>query len=125
VKQIYIGYFATEREAAKGYDNVAKEFSNKKLNFPEDYLNHKFVKGEKETDVQVAAAEEVIESLRETAKANTSSKQSSKYTGVSYVSARNKWVARIHIRGTQIYLGLFTSELEAAKAYDNVAKILQ
>jgi hypothetical protein len=37
------------------------KFSNKQLNFPGDYLNHEFVDGAEETDVQVAAAKKVIE----------------------------------------------------------------
>jgi len=39
-KQKHIGSFNTEVEAAKAYDEVAKELSNKRLNFPGDYPEH-------------------------------------------------------------------------------------
>lgn len=41
----------------------------------------------------------------------------SKYNGVSWKG--KKWEARCQINKEQFYLGRFTSEIEAAKAYDN------
>lgn len=45
----------------------------------------------------------------------------SKYKGVS-AHYNNKWMARININGKQKHLGLFITELDAAKAY-NIAAI--
>jgi len=42
---------------------------------------------------------------------------SSKYVGVSWAKRSKKWVAEIRIKGKKIYLGLFTDELEASRAY--------
>jgi hypothetical protein len=43
---------------------------------------------------------------------------SSKYRGVFWDKEREKWEAQIAINGKSCYLGLFTSEVEAAKAYN-------
>ncbi|MGB8225701.1 MAG: HNH endonuclease [Sedimentisphaerales bacterium] len=48
---------------------------------------------------------------------------SSKYRGVCYHSGNKKWVVYIKIPGKRLFLGYFENELDAAKAYDNAAKI--
>lgn len=48
----------------------------------------------------------------------------SKYKGVSWHKGDRKWHARIYHKGRCHHLGAFTSEIEAAKAYDRVARIL-
>tara|TARA_R110002073_G_scaffold83512_1_gene199191 strand:+ start:106 stop:609 length:504 start_codon:yes stop_codon:yes gene_type:complete len=44
-------------------------------------------------------------------------KSSSEYTGVSWNKSSEKWMASIHINGKTKYLGYFTDETEASKAY--------
>ena len=44
---------------------------------------------------------------------------SSKYTGVCWDEARNKWRSSIMINGKTKHLGYFTNELEASKVYQN------
>jgi len=51
-------------------------------------------------------------------------KCSSKYSGVYWEKNAKKWRAYIKFNGKLIYLGLFTSEIEAAKTYDAKAKEL-
>lgn len=50
--------------------------------------------------------------------------KTSRFKGVSWYSNQNQWVARIMIKGKHINLGVFDSEIEAAKAYDKKAKEL-
>lgn len=58
-------------------------------------------------------------STNKTSKVNSSSK----YLGVSWHRDRQKWAASIRSNGSN-YLGIFSSEIEAAKAYDAAAKRL-
>jgi len=51
-----------------------------------------------------------------------SAKTSSKYTGVAWIENRKKWFARIYIN-KQIYLGYFTDEKQAAKAYQTALEM--
>jgi hypothetical protein len=46
---------------------------------------------------------------------------SSKYLGVSWNSSRRKWQVQIEHQGVSKYVGVFTDELAAARAYDGVA----
>jgi hypothetical protein len=59
------------------------------------------------------------EQSRNTSSANGSTSQ---YLGVSYRKDRDVWRAVIFIDGRQKYLGSFTSEIDAAKAYDVAAR---
>lgn len=45
----------------------------------------------------------------------------SSFRGVYWNKSHCKWYARIEVSGTPIYLGCFTSETDAAKAYDVAA----
>ena len=46
----------------------------------------------------------------------------SPYLGVNWHTASNKWRAQIKTKGRKPHIGLFDSEIEAAKAYDTEAR---
>jgi hypothetical protein len=48
-------------------------------------------------------------------------KKRSQYLGVSWSKERGAWWARIRVHGVDKSLGVFTDELEAAKAYNAAA----
>lgn len=48
---------------------------------------------------------------------------SSKYKGVSWWTARQRWVADIWLSGKNVRLGTFQQEIEAARVYDAAARI--
>lgn len=47
---------------------------------------------------------------------------SSRYIGVSFRKKRKRWDANIRHNGRKIWLGSFTNEIDAAKAYDDAAR---
>jgi len=45
----------------------------------------------------------------------------SEFKGVHWSKTRNKWYARIHLNGNDKHIGVFISEIDAARAYDRYA----
>lgn len=55
---------------------------------------------------------------------NSHKNSSSKYKGISWHKLRSKWESQIKYKGKHIHIGLYKTEVEAAKAYDEKAKEL-
>lgn len=95
-KEYWIGYFATEIEAAKAYDQAARYFH---LDFA--YLNFPDINEE------IVDIEKIL---------NHKKFQKSNYNGVTLNG--NRWRTRVRVNNKLIHIGYFSTELEAAVAYD-------
>ncbi|KAL8504558.1 hypothetical protein ACS0TY_015936 [Phlomoides rotata] len=114
-KQVYLGGFDTAHAAARAYDRAAIKFRglDADINFNvSDYDDLKQMKN--------LTKEEFVHILRR--QSTGFSRGSSKYRGVTLHKC-GRWEARMgqFLGKKYIYLGLFDTEIEAARAYDKAA----
>lgn len=116
-RQVYLGGYVTEEDAARAYDKAAIAFLglNASLNFPfaeyQDYMT--MSKGK--------TAEEVVGELRR--ESVGFARGSSQYRGVTKNKKCLRWEARIGkvVGNKYLYLGIFDDPKLAAIAYDKAA----
>lgn len=99
-KQIIVGQFVTQREAALAYNDAA--------------LHHFGEFARLNTIPLVDPLDKPVAKRR--------LPPSSKFRGVSKTES-GKWATHIRMNGRQTHLGTFADELDAAKAYDDAARI--
>uniref|UniRef100_A0A0E0L7Q7 AP2/ERF domain-containing protein n=1 Tax=Oryza punctata TaxID=4537 RepID=A0A0E0L7Q7_ORYPU len=110
-KQVYLGAYNEEDAAARAYDLAALKYWG-----PTTYTNFPVADYEKELKLmQGVSKEEYLASIRR--KSNGFSRGVSKYRGVA------RWEARIgRVFGNKyLYLGTYSTQEEAARAYDIAA----
>ncbi|XP_059654535.1 ethylene-responsive transcription factor WRI1-like [Cornus florida] len=116
-RQIYLGAYDNEEAAARTHDLAALKYwgPDTILNFPIDT----YIKGLEE--MQKLSKEEYLASLRRQSKGF--SRGVSNYRGVSWHNHTGRWEARIaRFSGHKyLYLGTFSTQEEAAEAYDMAA----
>ncbi|XP_078180605.1 AP2-like ethylene-responsive transcription factor At1g16060 [Carex rostrata] len=116
-KQVYLGAYDTEEAAARTYDLAALKYWG-----PETLLNFPLERYEKEIEVMEAVSrDEYLASLRR--RSSGFSRGVSKYRGVARHHHNGRWEARIgRVFGNKyLYLGTFSTQEEAAQAYDLAA----
>lgn len=112
-----IGYYDTPEMAAYSYNQAALKYFGEfaKLNDLPDEFTPTHCAPRKMGRPKGSLGKVGTYSRKKTT--NTSSG----YKGVTWHKSRNKWMAYIRVDGNQVYLGLFTNIIDAARAFNTAS----
>ncbi|KAI3508921.1 hypothetical protein L1887_23943 [Cichorium endivia] len=116
-RQVYLGGYDMEEKAARSYDLAALKYwgSSTHINFPLENYHHEL------EEMKTMSRQEFVAHLRR--KSSGFSRGASIYRGVTRHHQHGRWQARIgRVAGNKdLYLGTFSTQEEAAEAYDVAA----
>lgn len=116
-RQVYLGGYDMEEKAARAYDLAALKYwgSSTHINFPLENYHQEL------DDMKTMSRQEFVAHLRR--KSSGFSRGASIYRGVTRHHQHGRWQARIgRVAGNKdLYLGTFSTQEEAAEAYDVAA----
>ncbi|XP_042443299.1 AP2-like ethylene-responsive transcription factor ANT [Zingiber officinale] len=116
-RQVYLGGYDTEEKAARAYDLAALKYwgPSTHINFPLESYQEELV------EMKNMSRQEYVAHLRR--KSSGFSRGASIYRGVTRHHQHGRWQARIgRVAGNKdLYLGTFSTQEEAAEAYDIAA----
>lgn len=138
-KPRYLGLYATEKEASEVYQN-ARAGSFPKLSNRQKSSLYKGVYWSRRSMTWIAQRKvrgitkyigsyDTEKQAHEAYQADLENKTkirggAKKYRGVSWTADRNKWCAKIRVRGMRHFIGMYDTEEEAARAYNATAERL-
>lgn len=114
----FIGIYHNEIDAARAYDKAALSMGRGReyLNFPDETYDVKDPIPKRDDDSIV------LETLK--LKYKRSTRSSSQYKGVTYDQKRRKWKCVYMHNGKHVYLGVFRTEEEAGRKYNQYASFV-
>ncbi|GMP31202.1 hypothetical protein CsSME_00005513 [Camellia sinensis var. sinensis] len=116
-RQVYLGGYDVEEKAARAYDLAALKYwgASTHINFPVENYQQEL------EDMKNMTRQEYVAHLRR--KSSGFSRGASMYRGVTRHHQHGRWQARIgRVAGNKdLYLGTFSTQEEAAEAYDIAA----
>ncbi|KAK4346693.1 hypothetical protein RND71_033032 [Anisodus tanguticus] len=116
-RQVYLGGYDLEEKAARAYDSAALKYWG-----PSTHINFPLENYQQELEaMKNMTRQEYVAHLRR--KSSGFSRGASKYRGVTRHHQHGRWQARIgRVAGNKdLYLGTFSTQEEAAEAYDIAA----